>query len=90
MLLVVLFLGRLLVVLPFIEVRVIVVFLLSCVFRLLVGLLLVVFLEELRLLILNVWTGWLRDTGLRTLKSWNSTEPLARLLLRWGLWRLLL
>ena len=57
LLLVVLFLGRLLVVLPFLEVRVIVVLFLSCVFRLLVGLLLVVLLQELRLLVLHVWTG---------------------------------
>ena len=90
LLLVVLFLGRLLVVLSFLEVRVIVVLFLSSVFRLLVGLLLVVFLKELRLLILDVRAGRLWDAGLRTLKSRDSTKPLARLLLRRGLWRLML
>ena len=67
------------------EVRIIVVLLLSSVFRLLVGFLLVMLLKELRLLILDVRAGRLWDAGLRTLKSWDSTEPLARLLLRRGL-----
>ena len=91
LLLVVLILRRwLLVVLFTLEVRIIVVLLLSSVFRLLVGFLLVMFLKELRLLVLDVRAGRLWDTGLRTLKSRDSTKPLARLLLLRCLRRLLL